>query len=883
MGYNFKSKFTKVLFNSSILIGLCFLFSSPLSAQSFRGIIKNVKGEIVNDCYILLLNAETKEIIEYTIPDSKGTYYIENKKKDIKKITIKCQGLPYVTQFKNIDIHKGLHLYTTNFNLILKDHQLDEVIVISKRIAIKVKNDTVVYDVSKFKRLEDRKVINVLKNMPGIQVDDKTGLIRYKGKPIETILLDGDDLFGKGYSIGARNISTEMVDKIEAIEDYHDNKLKKGIKKSDKVVLNLKFKENQFKLSGEASLGLGKNHYLGNINTINLSSRLKGFGVFNFNNISINETSFKDETYAIENKEELENSSVDFFKESSLTQKTNFPRSYINNIKFGTLSNLFKLSDKISFKNSISAFNDTSKNSFISKNSFDINNSTIETSNQTSNISTPEFVSLSNEMNYDISKTSLLKYQNKFVSYYNGFNQSNLQNNTDLFETYINQTKFYYQQKINYSRKISRKELLELNLFHSNDDRRQELFLLNQGSILVNGVPINRENTESKRRLLKGKMSYLKKIKRWDLELAATHIFDDEDFNFLLNPDTYNYQSRSNTSHLMLETNYNKRKKIQLKGKIILGYSDRALKNRFENTINNKKGFFINSKLKTRFKLGKKNSFGITFENNNKLNNNYYLFSNPFLIDTRTITSSRPSLDFEKSWNLSMNFSRYNLLKQSSFSFLSSYEEVSNFFIAEQTINEDINIITYFQTPQAKRDLNISASTSFFIDSINNKMSVNASAIYSNYFNVLNNNVIRSVNSSINNFNIELNSAFEGFFNYKSSIGLTYIENKQENTRVFINSNINARLETIFKLAKKTYCKVEQELLLPRGSRINTNQLFIDFSFNHIGKNIEYFILAKNLLNKSSFNQIYTSEFSTSIFSNDLFNRYIIFGLNYSF
>jgi hypothetical protein len=236
-------------FNFKIVYIFSCLFSlSTLNAQEFYGHIKDKNLNSVNECYIIFVNGDNNETIDYTIPNKLGEYKLFIKNPKTKNIVVKCQGVGFVSQEKLIEIKTKENSYNLNFNLENNDILIEEVIVLSERVPIKFKNDTVVYDVSKFKNIGDRKIINVLKNMPGIQVDERTGQIQYKGKPIETMLLDGDDLFGKSYSIGARNISTDLIDKVEAIEDYHSNKLKKGLKKSDDVVLNLKFKNDKSKI-----------------------------------------------------------------------------------------------------------------------------------------------------------------------------------------------------------------------------------------------------------------------------------------------------------------------------------------------------------------------------------------------------------------------------------------------------------------------------------------------------------------------------------------------------------------------------------------------------------------------------------------------------------
>lgn len=863
------------------IIFMC--FSNISISQEIKGTILDLNSIPINDCYILLINQENNETIDYTIPNEKGEYKVLLNNLNLKKIIVKCQGMGYVPQEKTLNIKPNNPYYNINFTLENKIITLNEIIVISEKVAIRVKNDTTSYDVSKFKRFEDRKIINVLKKMPGIQVDEKTGLIQYKGKPIETLLLDGDDLFGKSYSIGARNISSDLVETVEAIEDFHGNKLKKGLTKSDDVVLNLKFKKDKFKTSGEISAGFGIDNHLGNANIINLSNDIKGFGVLNINNISINQTSFQRNTYISENQDEIENSSIDFLNESNLNQNNIFPRSYINNLKFGTFSNLFKISNKINLKNSISLFNDTNNYSSFSSNEIFIDNNSIQTSNETFNKAKPIFISISNDLNVDLSKTSTFKFSNRLVTYDDIQNQTNLQNGVSIYKTEIKQSKLYYQQNFTYTKKTSNNDLIEFTLLNSNDSRKQSITFANQQNIIINDEVFNNMKYSNNREIFIGKLAYLKKIKKWNFEVIARQVFDKE--NFTINSTTNIYASKFKNiiSNLTTNTNFEINKKIRLSGKLDVGYSKRELVELFEDNLINEKDLFINSELKTKFKLNNNSVFTMNFENENKIVDNYYLLSNPILIDSRTLINSNTTLDFQKKWKSFMNFSHFNLLKQSSFTFLTSYEEIQNSIVAEQNISEDVNIITYFQTPQTRKEINLSTSKTFFIDVINNKISINNNANFSRYFNALNGNNLNIVWSSIYNANIELNSAFKGFFNYKSSFGLTYIENKQKNSNTFINKTINAKLETILKISKKTYCKIENEILLPNGIDFNSNQLFIDFSLNSRGEKIEYFILSRNILNNNTFNQVYVSEFSKSIFSNNLFSRYVVFGLNYNF
>lgn len=860
------------------------LLSGSVFSQNFRGTITNSNGESVDDCYILLINSATDEIINYVLPNHKGEYSIDIKADQaLHHIKIRCQGMAYYPESKSFDIDKKTSTYRIDFKLTIRQNHLEEVVVVSDRVAIKIKNDTVEFDVSKHKKVDDKRIINVLKNMPGIQVNEKTGLIQYKGKPIETILLDGDDLFGKSYSVGAKNISADLVDKVEAIEDYHNNKLKKGIQKSDKVALNLKFKKNKFKTSGDVTGGGGKDLHIVNANTVHLSSDMKGLGVFNFNNFSLNDTPFQSEIYSRENQEEIDNSAIDFFRESSIAQTSISPRSYVNNLKYGSFTNLFKPSKNISVKTAVSFFKDRSEHSSLLINDLSIDGHTFQTSNETFNFVVPTFVQMANEANINVSKNAILKYSNRIVDNKNSFDQVNLQNGNRRFNTQIHQNKFYYQQNLNYTKRLSNNDLIEIDVFNSNDSRQQSMNMLNQESVVYDGTIFDGGVFKNEREVFLSNISYFKKIKNWNFEFASKGKLDVENFKTNAISSAYDYKFRNNQADFVAMINFQKSKGFRLKGKVDTGFSKRELMNNSNNIKMNQEDWLFNSDFQMTFQLNQHSRLSLNFENRNAMHDNYYLFSSPILVDSRTIVNNDISLNLEKKWKTYISFSHYNLVKQSNFSLLSSYEEIRNSIMSKQYITENISMITYFQTPQSRKKINLLASKGFFIDYINNKISLSGYADFNQYFNALNGSSINQVFSSVYGVNLEMNSAFEGFFNYKSSVGITYMESKQKNSYSFFNTTLNARLETNFRFTKKNYLKIESELLLPNKSTLNENQLFIDVSFVHKENNIDFFILCRNLLNRSSFNQIQITEFSRSFFSNNLTKRYIVAGLNYNF
>lgn len=155
---------------------------------------------------------------------------------------VKANRYNYTIQrFDKIDTASNI-----SFDFVLiKDtvKYLESVTVTAKKKLYKINRDTTSFKVKNYADGTEKKIQDIIKKLPVIELNEKTGEIKYKGKLIETVKLDGDDLFGDTYTIGTKNINVDMVDAIQAIENYTANPLLKGIENGDKIILNLTLKK----------------------------------------------------------------------------------------------------------------------------------------------------------------------------------------------------------------------------------------------------------------------------------------------------------------------------------------------------------------------------------------------------------------------------------------------------------------------------------------------------------------------------------------------------------------------------------------------------------------------------------------------------------------
>lgn len=117
--------------------------------------------------------------------------------------------------------------------------ELREVRIQADRIVAKG-SDTLVYNVAAFQSEDDAVLEDVLRKMPGIQVQE-SGRILYKGKPVD-FTIEGMDLLKGRYGIATKNISPRHIATVEILENHQSIKALEGLMPSDKTTLNLRLK-----------------------------------------------------------------------------------------------------------------------------------------------------------------------------------------------------------------------------------------------------------------------------------------------------------------------------------------------------------------------------------------------------------------------------------------------------------------------------------------------------------------------------------------------------------------------------------------------------------------------------------------------------------------
>ncbi|HLW15244.1 MAG TPA: hypothetical protein VKX30_07080 [Flavobacteriaceae bacterium] len=255
-----------------------------------EGVLQDSIGEPVMGVNLIATPLlEGEQSMTFAISDEKGKYQLNLDKETPYKMAITSIGFASITD--------SLRLSTNTIKDYILKRSVDELetVIIKAKMAMIVKEDTITYRTDKFKTGNERKLRELLKNLPGVEVD-RAGNVTVNGKAVTDFLVDGKSFFGGDTKLGVNNIPAEVVDEVEVVDDFHEVSFMKGLEASDRMAMNIKLKEgrNRF-VFGETEVGGGdeKRYYI-HPTLFYYSPKTTANFIGSFNNINESPLSFQD-------------------------------------------------------------------------------------------------------------------------------------------------------------------------------------------------------------------------------------------------------------------------------------------------------------------------------------------------------------------------------------------------------------------------------------------------------------------------------------------------------------------------------------------------------------------------------------------------------------
>jgi hypothetical protein len=165
--------------------------------------------------------------------------------------------------------------------IVSKERLLKEVVVTRQIAAIKIKGDTTEYVADSFRTKENATVEDLLKKLPGIQVD-KDGKITAQGTEVKKILVDGEEFFSDDPKVVTKGLQADALDKVQVFDKKSDQAEFTGIDDGEKTkTINLELKEDKKKgYFGKLDAGGGTDGYFQNQAMLNAFKKKRQFSAF---------------------------------------------------------------------------------------------------------------------------------------------------------------------------------------------------------------------------------------------------------------------------------------------------------------------------------------------------------------------------------------------------------------------------------------------------------------------------------------------------------------------------------------------------------------------------------------------------------------------------
>lgn len=118
-------------------------------------------------------------------------------------------------------------------------------VILKSGSPIRIKGDTTIYTADSFQVSANANVEELLKKLPGIQVD-KNGQIKAMGETVDKVLVDGEEFFGDDPGMAVKNLRADAVKEVQVFDKKSEQAEFTGIDDGQtKKTINLKLKEDR--------------------------------------------------------------------------------------------------------------------------------------------------------------------------------------------------------------------------------------------------------------------------------------------------------------------------------------------------------------------------------------------------------------------------------------------------------------------------------------------------------------------------------------------------------------------------------------------------------------------------------------------------------------
>jgi hypothetical protein len=219
------------------------------SAQKVSGTVKgylqdSTSATMLSDATVSVMSLPDSSLISFTLTANNGYFEIKNMGAGEYVIASSFVGLRSFKKKFTISATNQVEDFGT-IKLQRTDKLLDEVVI--SEAPVKVNGDTISYKADAFKTKPNATVEDLLKKLPGVQVD-RDGTVKAQGENVQKVYVDGKEFFSNDPKLATKNLTAEMVDRVDVYDDMSEQAKFNGIDDGSRSkAINLKLKKDKKK------------------------------------------------------------------------------------------------------------------------------------------------------------------------------------------------------------------------------------------------------------------------------------------------------------------------------------------------------------------------------------------------------------------------------------------------------------------------------------------------------------------------------------------------------------------------------------------------------------------------------------------------------------
>lgn len=865
-----------------LILTFFIIISANSQETRISGKITDSQNRSIDGASVLCMDTNENSL-GYGFSDENGNYSLSIEKAS-EEIILEVSNLGFQQQRLKVPSKNNLIL---NFTLEEKAEFLDEV-VIEEGKKIRIDQDTTTIKVASFGNKTEQTVEDILKKLPGIEVL-KDGTIKAHGKPINKLLIEGEDMFDKNYKLLSKNLDAKVLDAVQIIDAFEDNPILKKLNNSDKVALNLKLKEEKTNIwFGNISLGAGvvsENRWKESMNLGLLKKKIKLFYLGDYNNLGekatemISENVFQNDIFGNDRYEytakrlyNINSNEISLFSKTQSVFNTAFLNSFSFTTKVNsklTLRGVVYLADDKQTQNS---FSETNYNLDIEPISFTENN---DFKNHKTLASTEvELKYFADDKNYITNLFVLKNNPNK--------TDSDLLFNDDYVHQYSKVRNSTFYNHFNHTYQLAEYKALSNYIYFGNDNINEKTKIsspfLNDFLNINNSSVIN-QIADNKVFFAGAQSKLISKFGKIDITNSLQFEINKEQFENTFDADGTTFSEYENTTRLNQAKSsfdnifrYNFFKKIDFTG--ILNFQNVSFKTDVRHNV-----LIINPEISINIKKTGFGNFIISYRENSTLYEINQLTSNLQLIDYRSF--SRGTL-FDKPLKnsvASFNYAMYNDEKRFSINSSLIYIKTHSTLTTESTITDEFNFMNYVPI-KGGENYNFNFSFVNYIRKLKVASKLETIQSWNNSPFKVNSDAFSQAKSYSNILKYSATTYFKLPVNLDGGFAYNYSQSKFNGIK---NSNITKEAFANFNYA------ISETLL----AEFNNSFYFIDrstYSFSNIIVNynpieckFSYRLIFNNINNEDNFKTVSLSNFTSYRSETKLVPRYLLFSVKYRF